>query len=606
MFMQSNGGLADARFFQGKDSILSGPAGGIVGAVRTATMAGFDEIIGFDMGGTSTDVSHYAGEYERAFETLVAGVRMRAPMMQIHTVAAGGGSILFFDGARFRCGPESAGANPGPACYRRGGPLCVTDANMHARQDPAGFLPGGVRPQRRRAARRATWCAKKFAALAEDVRKATGEARSPEEIADGFLKIAVENMANAIKQISVQRGYDVTEYALCTLRRRRRPACLPRRRRARHEDGLHPSAGRRAVGLRHGPRRPARDAREGGRGVARGQADRPARARRSTSLAKDGMDEMRRQGLPEAQIEVQRKVHLKYEGTDSTLVIDWGTCAAMVDAFAAAHRQRYGFMMPDKRVIVEAVAVEAVGHTESADDPVLQGRRRGRRTAPRARVTMHAEGAGHDTPVYDRDHLKPGMKRRRPGDHRREERDHHRRARLARRDHRARPHRAAPRRPAAARHGGRHAGRPGHARGVQQPVHVDRRADGRGAAEHRLLGQHQGAARLLLRAVRPRRRARSPTRRTCRCISARWARACATIMRLRAGTMRPGDVFVLNAPYNGGTHLPDVTVITPVFDDAGQGDPVLRRLARPPGGYRRHDARLDAARIRRRSRRRAC
>src|SRR5262249_46234661 len=192
MFMQSNGGLVDARFFQGKDSILSAPAGGIVGAVRTATMAGFKQIISFDMGGTSTDVALYNGEYERAFETLVAGVRMRAPMMKIHTVAAGGGSILTFDGPRFRVGPERAGANPGPACYRRGGPLCVTDANVMVGKIrpeffPRVFGPGGNEPLDDEIVRT------KFAVLADEVSRATGEVRTPQQVADGFIRIAVEN-----------------------------------------------------------------------------------------------------------------------------------------------------------------------------------------------------------------------------------------------------------------------------------------------------------------------------------------------------------------------------------------------------------------------------
>src|SRR6185503_3061022 len=213
MFMQSNGGLTDAQRFLGKVSILSGPAGGIVGAVRTAEMAGFGKIIGFDMGGTSTDVSHYAGTFERAFETLVAGVRMRAPMMQIHTVAAGGGSILHFDGTRYRVGPDSAGANPGPACYRRGGPLCVTDANvMLGKIQPAFFPkvfgPGGDQPLD------GAVVTTKFAALADEIRAKTGNARTPAEVAAGFVRIAVENMANAIKEISIQRGYDVTDYTL--------------------------------------------------------------------------------------------------------------------------------------------------------------------------------------------------------------------------------------------------------------------------------------------------------------------------------------------------------------------------------------------------------
>ena len=212
-FMQSNGGLADAAGFQGKDAILSGPAGGIVGAARTAAMAGLDQIIGFDMGGTSTDVALYAGGFERAFETAVAGVRMRAPMMAINTVAAGGGSVLHFDGARFRVGPDSAGADPGPACYRRGGPLTVTDANVcvgkiQPRHFPAIFGPDGDAPLD------GDVVGRKFAALADEIAKATGQTRTPRQVAEGFLRIAVANMANAIKQVSVQKGHDATRFAL--------------------------------------------------------------------------------------------------------------------------------------------------------------------------------------------------------------------------------------------------------------------------------------------------------------------------------------------------------------------------------------------------------
>ena len=214
MFMQSNGGLTDAKLFQGKDSILSGPAGGVVGMVRTAEIAGYKSVIGFDMGGTSTDVAHYDGEYERSFESVVAGVRMRAPMMHIHTVAAGGGSILAFDGARFRVGPESAGANPGPACYRRGGPLTVTDCNVMVGKIQPKFFPHVFGPEAHEALD-AKVVHEKFKELAERISNDTGEAkRSPEDVAEGFLTIAIENMANAIKQISVQRGYDVTNYVL--------------------------------------------------------------------------------------------------------------------------------------------------------------------------------------------------------------------------------------------------------------------------------------------------------------------------------------------------------------------------------------------------------
>ena len=267
MFMMSSGGLTAAELFQGKDAILSGPAGGVVGMAETGREAGFTRLIGFDMGGTSTDVSHFDGEYERAFETEVAGVRMRAPMMLIHTVAAGGGSILHFDGARFRVGPDSAGANPGPKCYRRGGPLAVTDANVMVGKlipdfFPKIFGPSQNQPLDDNAVRES------FAALAKETGK------SPEETADGFIKIAVENMANAIKKISVQRGYDVDTLCAQLLRRRRRPARVSGRRRARHDQGPDPPVLVAAVCVWDGPRRhprhpPARHRRGFRREVAR-------------------------------------------------------------------------------------------------------------------------------------------------------------------------------------------------------------------------------------------------------------------------------------------------------------------------------------------------
>jgi 5-oxoprolinase (ATP-hydrolysing) len=207
--MMSSGGLTAAEKFQGKDALLSGPAGGVVGMVETARLAGFEKVIGFDMGGTSTDVTHYDGAYERAFDTEVAGVRIRAPMMRIHTVAAGGGSILHYEAGRFRVGPDSAGANPGPACYRRGGPLAVTDANVMLGKLQPDLFPTIFGPGRDEALD-TTDVREKFIALATEI----GDGRTPEAVAEGFVTIAVENMANAIKKISVQRGYDVTDYLL--------------------------------------------------------------------------------------------------------------------------------------------------------------------------------------------------------------------------------------------------------------------------------------------------------------------------------------------------------------------------------------------------------
>ena len=243
MLMQSNGGLTDAGLFRGKDAILSGPAGGIVGAVKTAAAAGYDQIISFDMGGTSTDVAHYNGEYERTFETLVAGVRMRAPMMMIHTVAAGGGSICFFDGSRYRVGPESAGANPGPVCYRRGGPLTVTDCNVMLGKLQAEFFPSVFGPGQDESLD-VEAVKKAFFNLSKQIKADTGNERSPVEVADGFLRIAIENMANAIKKVSVQRGYDVTGYTLnCFGGAAGQHACLVADALGMNRVFMHPLAG---------------------------------------------------------------------------------------------------------------------------------------------------------------------------------------------------------------------------------------------------------------------------------------------------------------------------------------------------------------------------
>ncbi|HWU14857.1 MAG TPA: hydantoinase/oxoprolinase family protein, partial [Caulobacter sp.] len=243
LFMQSNGGLTDAHAFRGKDAILSGPAGGVVGMAKTAAQAGFERVIGFDMGGTSTDVCHFAGEYERAYETVVAGVRMRAPMMNIHTVAAGGGSICSFDGARFRVGPASAGANPGPACYRRGGPLTVTDCNVMLGKLSPDFFPAVFGPDADQPLDRDVVVAK-FEALASEILAATGKAMTPVEIAEGFVTIAVENMAKAVRQISIQRGYDVTKYVLaCFGGAGGQHACLVADALGMTEVMIHPFAG---------------------------------------------------------------------------------------------------------------------------------------------------------------------------------------------------------------------------------------------------------------------------------------------------------------------------------------------------------------------------
>ncbi|MHA1599592.1 MAG: hydantoinase/oxoprolinase family protein, partial [Alphaproteobacteria bacterium] len=406
MFMQSNGGLTDARLFQGKDSILSGPAGGIVGAVRTAAMGGVSKIITFDMGGTSTDVAHYDGAYERTFETFVAGVRIRAPMMQIHTVAAGGGSILHFDGSRYRVGPDSAGADPGPACYRRGGPLTVTDCNVMLGRIvpdffPRVFGPDGDTPLD------ADVVGVRFDDLAQEIGAATGDQPRPEEVAHGFRMIAVQNMANAIKKISTQRGYDVTEYTLCCFGGAGgQHACDIADTLGMTRIFLHPLAGvLSAYGMGLADVRALRQ-----QAVERQlDADLLADLKRDLqSLADDAMLEMKAQDVAPDRIHTLRKVHLRYDGTDSALVVDFADLGTMITTFEDAHRQRYGFIMSEKALLVEAISVEVVGGTDTIEDPVLPVTERQEPLAPTAYVQMYAQDKWRETPVYVRESLRPG------------------------------------------------------------------------------------------------------------------------------------------------------------------------------------------------------
>ena len=336
-FMQSSGGLIAADRFQGKDSILSGPAGGIVGMARTARAAGFDHVIGFDMGGTSTDVSHYAGAYERSFETTVAGVRLRAPMMNIHTVAAGGGSICRFDGARFRVGPESAGANPGPASYRRGGPLTVTDCNvmvgkLQSSVFPPVFGPNGNQPLDAEVVRA------KFAAMAEEVEAATGKRLTPEAIAEGFLAITVDNMANAIKQVSVARGYDVTSYVLaCFGGAGGQHACLVAEALGMARIMIHPLAGvLSAYGMGLADTRLLKQR------TLEAPLDEALLARADVLLAEltaGGEAELQAQGIAAERIRAEPRLHLKYRGSDTALEVPYGPLDEMSAAFDAAYRR---------------------------------------------------------------------------------------------------------------------------------------------------------------------------------------------------------------------------------------------------------------------------
>ena len=356
LFMQSNGGLTDARLFHGKDAILSGPAGGIIGMVKTAEAAGFGRLIGFDMGGTSTDVSHYAGSFERSFETEVAGVRMRAPMMDIHTVAAGGGSICRFRDGRFQVGPESAGADPGPACYRRGGPLTVTDCNvmlgkLNPDHFPAVFGPGGNEKLDVDVVRQ------RFEALAAEVAAATGEAaRSPTELAQGFIRIAVDNMANAIKKISIQRGHDVTGYTLqCFGGAGGQHACLVADALGMRQVFIHPFAGvLSAFGMGLAEIRALREVQ-----FDAPLADQPRASKALAAIEAEARAEVTAQGVGEVRGEAL--AHVRYEGSHQSLPVPFANADEIRRAFEAAHQARFGFISPERAIWFEMLSCEAIG-----------------------------------------------------------------------------------------------------------------------------------------------------------------------------------------------------------------------------------------------------
>ena len=571
-FMQSSGGLTDAHRFQGKDAILSGPAGGIVGAVQVSRLAGFDKIIGFDMGGTSTDVTHYAGEYERAFVTEVAGVRLRAPMMRIHTVAAGGGSICAFDGGRFRVGPGSAGANPGPASYRRGGPLTVTDCNvMVGKIDPAlfpavfganGDLPLDADIVRAR-----------FDALARTVTNAAGRPRAPEEVAEGFLKIAVDNMAHAIKHISVERGYDVTEYTLCCFGGAGgQHACAVADALGMTRVFIHPLAGvLSAYGMGLADVRALRQhAVEAVLEIAALVAVGPLFA----TLARAARTEVEAQGIRAPMIEVQRTAHLKYDGTDTTLEIpyvqppdsppDAATIAALAGEFERRYRAQYGFLMQDKPLVIEAVAVEAVGVVANPDEVVPEFAPRAGALTPAKQGRIYTEGAWREAPVYLRDALRPD-------------------------DVIAGPAVIAERNATTVVEPGWKATLSARDHLVLERVEALARAHAIGTTADPVLLEvfnnlfmaiaEQMGVTLANTAYSVNIKERLDF--SCALFDAEgnlianaphmpvhlgsMGESVKTIIAARTGTMRPGDAFVLNAPYNGGTHLPDVTVIAPVF-----------------------------------------
>jgi 5-oxoprolinase (ATP-hydrolysing) len=570
MFMQSSGGLTDAAKFQGKDSILSGPAGGIVGAVETARLAGFERIIGFDMGGTSTDVSHWSGAYERTFDAQVAGVRVRAPMMQIHTVAAGGGSILHFDGARYRVGPDSAGANPGPASYRRGGPLTVTDCNVMLGRLNPDFFPRIFGPDADQKLDREV-VAEKFAVLAKDISAASGKAVSPEETAEGFMKIAVANMANAIKEISIQRGYDVSKYTLaCFGGAGGQHACRVADELGMKRIFLHPFAGvlsAYGMGLAD-----VRALRHRTVEAALTDAAMPTLTRVLDELAREGEAELLAQGLEKSAIEIERHVHIKYAGTDAPLLADFGDLAAIKASFEAAHRRQYGFVVPDKALIVDSVSIEAIGRTEAVADPLLASTDR-TDAKPKALVPFWAEGAHHQAPVLERSEMRPSQEADGP-------------AIILEPTSTtivepgwtavatARGHLVLERRKALARQA---------AVGTSvDPVMLEifnnlfmSIAEQMGSTLEKTSYSVNIKERLDFSCALFDQRGRLIANAPHMPVHlGSMGESVETIIRANRdatgrSTIMPGDVYVLNAPYNGGTHLPDVTVITPVFSENG-------------------------------------
>jgi 5-oxoprolinase (ATP-hydrolysing) len=569
MFMQSNGGLADARRFQGKDSILSGPAGGIVGMARASELAGFSKVIGFDMGGTSTDVSHYAGELEREFETQVAGVRMRAPMLSIHTIAAGGGSILHFDGQRYRVGPDSAGADPGPACYRRGGPLTVTDCNVMLGKIQPSYFPkvfGANGDQ----SLDAEITREKFSQLAAEIEAATGKKQTTEEVAEGFIRVAVANMANAVKRISVQRGHDVTQYTLaCFGGAGGQHACLVADELGMTSVYIHPFAGvlsAYGMGLADvtAMREKAIEARMDETAIENIRAE-------MNALGAAAMQEALNQGAPAERIALRERAHLRYEGTDTALITPFGEIADMRRDFDEAYKRRFSFLMPGREIIVEAISVEAVGQSEAFTETIASpgDEESPQPAAPVEFVEMRAGGKTRATPVFLREALMLGQQIDGP-------------AIIAERN----------------------------ATTIVEPGWRAEVTDFNHLVLRRVVARESRVAvgaevdpvmlevfNSLFMSIAEQMGLTLANTAYSVNIKERLDFSCAlfddegalianaphmpvhlgsmgesvkTVIRKNAGGIQAGDVYVLNDPYNGGTHLPDVTVITPVFDERGK------------------------------------
>ncbi len=563
-FMQSHGGLARAEAFTGKDAILSGPAGGLVGAVRTAASAGFSHIIGFDMGGTSTDVALYDGSYQRTLETELAGVRLRTPMLAINTVAAGGGSILSFDGARLRAGPQSAGADPGPACYAKGGPLTITDANLMlgkilASQFPAIFGPNGDQPLDEKIVEN------KFAALAAQVQAATGITQTPERLAEGFIAIANANMAQAISQISVQKGLNPADFTLVGFGGAGgQHVCAVADELGMDSVFLHPLAGvLSAYGMGLADHSTLR---EQALEVAFTPETMPTLRDIAADLAAAARVELQAQN-PAAMVAHSTTFLLRYAGTDTALPVMLGSYEAMVENFTQAQQRLFGFCSPEKALVAENIRVEAsapgepLAETTIAAQPI---------PAPLARTNMRCAGVVHDAPVYARAALGAGARIEGPAILQEDIAtivvEPGWQAQITAQNH-CLLRRISPRRNAVISLGDKPdpvflelfanlfmaiAEQAGAVlRHTAQSVNIKERLDfscaifdahGNLVANAPHVPVHLGAMGASVRHV----------------------------LTQRGGKLQPGDAIALNNPYAGGTHLPDITVITPVFDEAGE------------------------------------
>ncbi len=399
--MQSNGGLVGAGAFRGSDAVLSGPAGGVIGMAEAARRAGFTKVLGFDMGGTSTDVSHYSGSYERTNDTVVAGVRLTTPMLQVHTVAAGGGSICHFDGSRLRVGPKSAGANPGPACYRRGGPLTVTDCNVllgrvRPEHFPAIFGPAGDKPLDTKIV------SQRFADLCWEVKQATGADITPEDAAEGFITIANQHMAEAIRKISIQRGYDPREYVLCAFGGAGgQHACAVADAVGARSVLLHPLAGvLSAWGIGLADLRMIRET-SIERPLGHDAADVIASLRTAAETA------LAQQGVDPTVISTIITAHLRYDGGEATIPVEWSDAASLQAAFESAHRQRFGFIDPNRQIIIARISAETIGRGADANDAVADLPTSAPAHVPTAAVRI--AGALRDIPALRRETLPAGF-----------------------------------------------------------------------------------------------------------------------------------------------------------------------------------------------------